>query len=392
MTSFTETDADSISGPATTPSADSTGPTPSSSAGTTDSTSDAGTDTGDPPPPRSTSRVLFFYTPHGYFADQAWTGSGEAFELGSMLAPLEPWRDDLLIVDGISNHSEDPKGMPVIDEHSTSVAGLLTGGLLGSGSGGDENFDPHYAGGPSLDVRLGQLLPPRPNTSVHLAVRTSSSTLPLGVSYLAANQENIPWTNPQDGFQALFSRSPADPILDALQAQIDSSLTLVEHVDAQLAVAHAALALDVTNSALVSVDLGIPQIVWSELGVDIDFHTATVDQAFDTAPVYAAWGQSLATFVADLAATPDPEGGTLLDSTLVVWVSDFGPNPLAHSRNAILCVIIDASGALATGQVAQVDADQADLAATIATALDVELGAFGDPALGATPIASLLAP
>jgi hypothetical protein len=107
--------------------------------------------------------------------------------------------------------------------------------------------------------------------------------------------------------------------------------------------------------------------------------------------VIEAWGTSFGAFVDDLATTPAPEGGMLLDSTLLMWISDFGPNPAGHTRSAVLCVVVDASGGFATGRVVEVEADQADLAATIAAVIGVDLGAFGDPALGGDVIEPLLA-
>src|SRR5262245_15531630 len=49
-------------------------------------------------------RVLFFHTPHGVIRD-AWlpTGTESNFSLGPILAPLEPFKSSLLIVDGIDN-------------------------------------------------------------------------------------------------------------------------------------------------------------------------------------------------------------------------------------------------------------------------------------------------
>lgn len=351
-----------------------------------------GTDTGDPGRAGPLSRMMIFYTPHGYVAEDAWSGSDTDLVLGSMLEPLAPWQEALLVVHGISNVSADPEGVPVLDTHSTTAAGLLTGGLLGSGSGGDRNFDPHFAGGPSLDVRLGELLPPAPHASVHLAVRSSTPTVPLGVSYLGLDEPHEPHTHPSVAYEALFGDRPADPLLDELDAQIDaiggSTLALL---DAQLATARVALALGATRSVLVSVDLTIPQIVWSELGLAQTFHEAVVLGEGDPGAVFDAWGSRFGAFVDDLATTPAPEGGMLLDSTLLLWISDFGPSPAAHTRAAVLCVIIDASGGFATGRVVEVERDQADLAATIAAVIGVDLGAFGDPALGADVIEPLLA-
>jgi hypothetical protein len=371
------------------PAADSTS---STSGAPEDTTAGIGTDTGDPPPTGAPSRMLIFYTPQGYYAEDAWSGAGTDLVLGPMLEPLAPWQDALLVVHGISNVSADPEGVPVADAHSTSAAGLLTGGLLGSGSGGDRSFDPHFAGGPSLDVRLGELLPPVPHASVHLAVRTTNPILPLGVSYLGLDEPNAPHTDPAAAYDALFGEHPADPLLDELQAQIDAiGGSTLAVLDAQLAIARVAFALDATRSALVSVDLTIPQIVWSELGLSQTFHDAVVLGEGDPGAVIEAWGTSFGAFVDDLATTPAPEGGMLLDSTLLMWISDFGPNPAGHTRSAVLCVVVDASGGFATGRVVEVEADQADLAATIAAVIGVDLGAFGDPALGGDVIEPLLA-
>ena len=360
-----------------------------------DSTDEGGSESsGGPPPPTAPTRVLFFYTPHGFYAEDAWSGGVVGSNLGPMLAPLEPWQSELLIVDGISNHSEDPEGIDVQDNHSTAAAGLLTGGLLGSGTTGDPMFDPHFAGGPSLDVRLADLLVPTQTGALHLGVRQTTPTLPLGVSYLGADQPHEPLTNPQLAFDTLFGLAPADPVLDDVQDRIDAiDGSFLGVLEAELAIARAAFALDLSRSQLVSMDVAVPQIVWTEFGHNEQLHDLLVGAGTDDPrPVLVAWGEVFGSFVADLASTPAPEGGMLLDSTLLVWVNEYGPNPAAHSRNAVLCVIVDATGSFDTGGAIQVEANQADLAQTIAAVMEVELGPFGDPALEGGVIEDLLAP
>lgn len=379
---------------------DTTGPTDreTTSGGSTglvdDSTGeDSSESSGEPPSAPSLSRVLFFYTPHGFYADDAWLGTEDAITLGPMLDSLEPWQAQVLIVDGISNHSADPEGIDVPDAHSTAAAGLLTGGLLGSGSTNDPMFDPHFAGGPSLDVVLADLLPRTLHGAIHLGVRAGPTSMPLGVSYLGADQPHEPTTNPQLAFDALFSAEPSDPFLDEVQDRIDAAVgSPLAVLDAQLAIARAAFALDLSRSQLVSMDVAIPQIVWTEFGHTDPFHWPISYNEPGTGDVIAAWGDVFGAFVADLAETPAPEGGTLLDSTLLVWVSEFGSIPAAHSRNAVLCVIVDTTGTFDTGGAIEVEATQADLAYTIAAAMDVELGSFGDPGLAGSVIDTLLAP
>src|SRR5690606_28788089 len=229
--------------------------------------------------------------------------------------------------------------------------------------------------------------------SVHLGVRHwLPSSLPLGVSYLGLDEPNPPLLDPEATFELMFE-GIEDPALDSLQdavAGIDQE-DVVGLLEAQLSLAAAAFAHDVTRVQLVTIDGGVPQIRWAELGLVEPFHDVLVGVSSEQAePVYAQWGQSLAGLLGQLEATPTAEGASLLDSTLVVWCSELGSVPAAHSRNAVLVVVVDASGTMTTGRVAQVDADQADLAATLAAALGVELGAFGHPSLGATPIAELL--
>ncbi|WP_266220113.1 DUF1552 domain-containing protein [Paraliomyxa miuraensis] len=377
------------------PAEDTTGTTAPTSTSVVDDTGSDSETTGGPPTREGPSRILVFYTPHGFYQDQAWSGTGQSFVLGSMLEPLEPWSDHLLIVEGISSHAVDPEGIDVMDNHSTASAGLLTGGLLGTGVNGEAtDFNPHYAGGPSLDVVLGEALAGETLlSSVHLGVRDPSPTsLPLGVSYLGLDQPNPPWLDPSTTFELMFG-GLEDPALDSLHDAVagiaaDDPVGLL---DAQLALAAAAFGHDVTRVQLVTVDVGIPSIRWTELGLRLPFHEVLVSEpSLQAEPVYVRWGQSLAALVGQLEATPSASGASLLDSTLVVWLSELGSVPAAHSRNAVLVVVVDVSGTMTTGRVAEVDADQADLAATLAAALGVELGAFGHPSLGAAPIAELL--
>lgn len=352
--------------------------------------------TGDPPARAVPTRVLFFYTPHGYYEEHGW-GGGPG-QLGSMLAALEPYGDRMLVVDGIENIGIDPEGIDVEDAHSTSSPALLTGGLLGSGILGDDTtFNPHLAGGPSLDVVLGPLLSRNDAlSSVHLGVRASTAeTIPLGVSYLAADEPNPAILLPSVAFDAMFGDVPREDRLAALEASVagisetDPSGLLEGH----LALAAAAFERDITRVQLVSVDIGLAQIRWQSLGVSDIFHDVLVlGQPSDAEPVYAYWGERLAAFLQDLERTAGRDGTTLLDETLVVWVSDMGSIPAAHTRSSILCVVIDGSGTFAAGHAMLVEgeADQADLAATIADAMDVDIGDFGHPDLDASSLTMLL--
>jgi len=356
--------------------------------------SDDGDTTGEPVAP-SISRVLLLWTPNGYYREHAYSGAGAGLTWGPMLAPLEPFADRLLVVEGIDNIAFPPDGMPVMDAHGTAAASLLTGGLLGSNPLDGEYFDPHYGGGPSLEVVLGPLLAAgTPVASVYQGLAPSTEMLPMGVSYLDEDVIRPPYDVPAVAFDELLGDLPPDAELTALQnaADLVGEDVPADMLRVQLRIAAAAFAHDVTRVQLMTIDRTIPDLVWPSLGAFQSFHELLMDnQPQVVEPVYGFWGEALAELLVSLSSTPAPEGGgvSLLDTTLVVWVSDMGSVPAAHTRYSILTVVIDGSGTMPSG-VVEVEADQADLAATIAAAAGVELGPFGHPMLDATPIPELL--
>ncbi len=355
------------------------------------SESDADSSTGEPPRDASLSRILIFYTPHGFYREHVWGGQGEEFTLNSMLQPLEPWADHLLIVDGVYNLGVDPDGTEPGDAHNHASAGLLTGGLIGSGiSDDDAGFNPHYAGGPSLDVVLGDSLRDVPVPSVHLGVRGSEAPFPVGVSYLGYDQPNPPMTSALVAFESLLGGIELDEHLAELGADVStiSPQDPTGTLEAHFRIAAAAFEYDVTRVQLLTVDVGIPRIEWQEFGLFQNFHFAqTLEPPEVVEPVYEYWGQQFALGLEHLDAIPT-EDGTMLDGTLIVWLSEYGApdyGPPGHWPR-MTAMIIDPTDTLATGQVLEVEATQADLAVSLALALGVELEAFGEPSYEASPI------
>jgi len=56
-------------------------------------------------------RLGFFYVPNGIYPP-AWrpTGEGTAFSLAPTMSPLEPFRDQLIPITGLSNWEAEPRG------------------------------------------------------------------------------------------------------------------------------------------------------------------------------------------------------------------------------------------------------------------------------------------
>jgi hypothetical protein len=94
-------------------------------------------------------RFVVFYTPGGTLLDK-WrpTGTETAYTLDPMLAPLNPWKDQLLFVDGLNlNITQIGVGHP----HSRGMAGILTGTQLLPGTFDTGGGLASWAEGPSID-------------------------------------------------------------------------------------------------------------------------------------------------------------------------------------------------------------------------------------------------
>src|SRR5689334_7008819 len=88
------------------------------------------------------TRLVVFFSPGGTLLDQ-WrpTGSGPSFEFHEMMAPLTPYKQQLVIVDGLDLAvTQIGVGHP----HSRGMAGVLTGQQLLPGelstNGGSASF------------------------------------------------------------------------------------------------------------------------------------------------------------------------------------------------------------------------------------------------------------
>ena len=132
-------------------------------------------------PPR---RALFVYVPDGCIPS-LWhpTGGETDFVLPSMSAPLEPIRDDLVFLSGLSMYGPG-------SSHEGGIAKLLTGG---------------GEGGVSLDILLGEELGrATPHRSLQLGVGTTFQNSSRAMSFVGAGQPVYPDDDPLNAFARLF--------------------------------------------------------------------------------------------------------------------------------------------------------------------------------------------
>ena len=163
-------------------------------------------------------RLVVFFSANGTIPS-AWAPSGSetSFELGSILAPLEPHKQDLIIVDGVDNQVayESPG-----DGHQTGMGCMLTGMPLLEGtefclgSCDDPNNTVGWGGGISVDQHVANEIAKKTLTkfsSLEFGVQVKSNTIWSRMSYAGADQPIPPRDDPWQNFEDLFGDLTADP-------------------------------------------------------------------------------------------------------------------------------------------------------------------------------------
>jgi Protein of unknown function (DUF1552) len=151
-------------------------------------------------------RVLLFFTPHGTLFDR-WrpTVAGGTFTLKNILAPLQPFKEKLSIIDGLGMTA----GGPAV-AHQRGPAALFTGSPLAKDATfdrpsvpGDQTFGWNTT--PSVDQviadRLGAVTPYR---SIELGVACMGGVPGHHISYRGPAQPMTPRQNPRQAYVDLF--------------------------------------------------------------------------------------------------------------------------------------------------------------------------------------------
>ncbi|WP_437514577.1 DUF1552 domain-containing protein [Sorangium sp. So ce1099] len=159
-------------------------------------------------------RFVVFFTGLGT-VKQAWqpTGTETAFELGEILAPLSPYRDKLLVIEGVDMESaHNGPG----DPHQQGIGQALTGTELQEGTLFPYASDPAalvgWGGGISVDQFLAARLGQRTKlSSLELGVQVQYANVSSRISYLGPGQPVPPEDDPRAVFDRLFNDLSADP-------------------------------------------------------------------------------------------------------------------------------------------------------------------------------------
>ena len=324
----------------------------------------------------ASARFLFiFYSPHGTVLD-LWrpSGSGTNFTLSRILSPLAAYQDRMTVIDGLDNVSA--PGQPT----STHVDGprmLLTA---------------RATGGPSIDYLF---LKPAARSQVVAGTDVSARDPTLESSSTAA------FTNydPSQGVPLLPIASPRDLAVSFRSDQITLAgnpdpANMIETMQAFVSVATQATSHDDTRSIT---------LMWGLIDgtLPLPLSSLTLNQMAEASDT--SWGSNVFVqqqvtiaeqvegLVASLDQTPVAPGVTMLDRSLVMWISETGEASSHSGHNIPVVLIGNLGGALRQGQYLRyANRTQGDLMLTLARVAGATT--FGDPAIATAPLTELLAP
>jgi hypothetical protein len=350
-----------------TPEVDASSDMAAGAGGTAPLPSDAGPEVSNPA--QFPARIVFFYTPLGTVLD-SWrptvAASGD-FSLTGTLQPLAPFKDRLLIVDGVDNLAR--PGVPSTDQNGPAL--LLTG----------------QAAGESLGAFLGQKWGPQiAFPSVQMGVQSA-----VAIDFSGPNAAEPTNNNPGQIAGILFASRPD------IAAQFSNTSDFAAAGRQQMDLVHLAIQYDRTR--VLSLSWGdvnaTTQFSWIP-GVDKDYRALATNSGVagpdrDHFIAVQTWfAQQFAYLINTLASTPEGAGSTLLDHTLLMWISETGEASSHTGKNIPVVIAGNLLGRFRTGAYVRTSGSQANLLSTISSAAG--LGAFGDPALGNGPLLTLLRP
>lgn len=347
-------------------------------------------------------RLIVMFSPNGIVPNSFWPDeAGEQFTLKESLTPLEPFRDQTLVVHGLCDKVRGDG-----DNHMRGIGCLLTGTELFPGNiQGGSHTPAGWASGLSIDQEIKNYLQQQD------ATRTRFGSLEFGVLvpdradtwtrmvYTGANKPVAPIDDPYQMFNKLYGRAKDQAhlrsVLDGLQSDFAKLKTIVSAEDRQLLEEHAEfvreMELELTAPsekelvhAVPELDPGVkeendnmPRI--SKMQIDLmvnsfaaDFaRIATLQYTNSVGGARMRWigvdeghhelshepdsneavqekltkinkwyCEQMAYLAKRLAETPEPGGeGSLLDNTLIVWTNELGKGN-SHTLDNIPFVMV----------------------------------------------------
>lgn len=347
-------------------------------------------------------RLVIIFSPNGTVTDAFWPDEeGPEFTLKPILEPLVPFRNQLLILNGVCDRVRGDG-----DNHMRGIGCLLTGIELFPGNiQGGSHTPAGWARGISIDQEIKNYLQRSPET------RTRFGSLEFGVMvperadtwtrmvYAGPNQPVTPIDDPYQMFQKLYGRhkdnalmaSVLDQVTDDLQRLrallpaddrqlLEQHATFVRQIEqelrdaAQITLNHPepvlepgvqrqndqmptlsrlqiellvnSLANDFARIATLQYTNSVGQAKMKWVGVEEGHHELSHEpdsnqQAQDKLIRINRWFCEQVAYLAQrLAETPEPGGtGSLLDHTMIIWTNELGKGN-SHTLDNIPFVLL----------------------------------------------------
>lgn len=390
-------------------------------------------------------RLVVFFSPNGTVPTHWRPSGGETdftFPVGSVLEPLTPIRDQLIVVDGLDFYGA--------DNHEGGMAAMLTGNGAGSDESAGMSVDQFVAAKIGQDTRFA---------SLEFGVQTSAwgAGVQTRMSYAGPGQLVSPDDDPGHAYSRLFGdfmggdqaaaalRARRQRVVDLLvdeasalrarlgteeRPKLDAHLEALAKVEkglmggagcglppqpdplnsqdnasfpavtsAQIDLMVTALACDMTRVASLQCSHTVSPTVCSWVnGITEGHHSLSHIDDSNMAGV----GQFIACerwfaeqflyLVQQLAATPEADGsGSLLDNSVVLWAKEMGDSRAHVCKGVPFVLAGGAGGRFKTGRYLQYAGDtHGKLLVSICQAMGVDVQTFGNPTGGTGPLGGLV--
>jgi len=387
-------------------------------------------------------RLLIVFSPDGVVKDLFWPKQeGKLESLPPILAPLESFRDRMLVLKGVCDKVRGDG-----DGHMRGMGCLLTGTELFPGNiQGGSDTPAGWSSGPSIDQEIKNYLQSREET------RTRFGSLEFGVLvpdradtwtrmvYAGPNKPVAPIDDPYQMFAKLYGRlndqESVKSVLDDIREDLarialvlpaedrrlleehtslvrDLEKELTQNVAAnshpepkielgvlqdndqmpkisrmQIELVVASLAADFTRVATLQFTNSVGQARMKWLGVDEGQHDLSHEPNSNgiaqekLVKINAWYAGEVAHLARRLAETPEPgNDGSLLDHTTIVWTNELGEGN-SHTLDDIPWVLVGSGLGFTTGRAMQFqNLPHNRLLLSLAHAMGhLELNRFGNP-------------
>jgi len=389
-------------------------------------------------------RLVIMFSPNGVVPWNFWPEQrGRDFVLPAILAPLKPFRDQLLVLKGISNKVRGDG-----DSHMRGMSCLLTGVELFPGNiQGGSHTPAGWPRGLSIDQEIKNYFQSRPET------RTRFGSLEFGVGvphradpwtrmvYAGPNKPIVPIDDPYQMFRRMYGRmqdqATVKSVLDDVRQELgrvrrtvsaedrrllDEHVALVRQMEQELVAAKqrknavgaprldpgvkntndniptlarmqmdlmiSSFRADMTRVATLQFTNSVGQSHMRWIGVEeghheLSHHPDSKKESQEKLTKIDTWFcQQLADLTRKLADTPEPGAdGSMLDHTTLVWTNELGKGN-SHTLNDIPFVLVGRGLGFKMGRSLKYDRVAHNrLHLAIAHAMGHRIETFGKPAL-----------